>query len=55
MKIVFISNYFSHHQRALSDSLAARAEYFFLATEPVAQERLAMGWSAEGACVCAAQ
>lgn len=48
MKIVFISNYFSHHQRALSDSLAARAEYFFLATEPVAQERLAMGWSAEG-------
>lgn len=48
MKLVFLSNYFSHHQKALSDCLAERTEYTFLATEPVAQERLAMGWSAEG-------
>lgn len=44
MKILFLSNYFTHHQRPLSDALAARAEYTFWETVPMDAERLAMGW-----------
>lgn len=47
MKIVFISNYFTHHQKSLSEALAQRGDYAFIATEPVSPERLAMGWGAE--------
>lgn len=47
MKIVFLSNYFSHHQKTLSDELAARADYTFVATAPMTQERLALGWGSE--------
>ena len=47
MNIVFVSNYFSHHQRPLSDALAERAEYAFIATAPMTEERRAMGWGGE--------
>lgn len=45
MNIVFVSNFLSHHQRPLSDALAKGSHYTFIATEPITQERLAMGWS----------
>lgn len=47
MKIVFLSNYFSHHQRPLSDALAKRADYAFIATAQMTEERRAMGWGTE--------
>lgn len=47
MNIVFISNYFNHHQKPLSDALAAKCGYTFIATVPITQERLAMGWGNE--------
>lgn len=45
MKVVFISNYLSHHQRPMSDALAALCQYTFIATSQMPEERLAMGWS----------
>ena len=49
MKIVFVSNYYNHHQSALSESLAKcdDVEYTFIETEQMAQERKAMGWGME--------
>lgn len=47
MNIVFVSNYFSHHQKPLSDVLAERASYAFIATAPMTEERRAMGWGGE--------
>lgn len=46
MKIVFLSNYFSHHQRPLSDALAAYpdVEYCFVETTEMTEERRALGW-----------
>lgn len=44
MKIQFLSNYFTHHQKPLSDALSARAEYTFWETVPMETERLSMGW-----------
>lgn len=44
MKVVFLSNFFNHHQRPLSDALAARCSYAFLAAEPMPPERRALGW-----------
>jgi len=44
MKIVFLSNYFSHHQKPLCDALAQITEFTFIATEPMPQERKALGW-----------
>lgn len=50
MKIVFLSNYFNHHQRPLAAAFARRAEGFvFVETEPMAKERLSMGWQRENA------
>ena len=45
MKIVFASNYFSHHQKPLCDHLAALSEFAFLQTQPMEQERLDLGWN----------
>lgn len=44
--VMFISNYFNHHQRPFSDAMYGmlRAGYTFLETEPISQERLNMGW-----------
>lgn len=49
MKIVFASNYFNHHQKPLSDALylLTNHEYRFIATQPIEQERLNMGWGQE--------
>ena len=46
MKIVFVSNYFNHHQEAVSltmDQLTAH-QYFFIATKPIPIERLRLGY-----------
>lgn len=47
MKLVFVSNYWNHHQKPLCDALAARTEFAFLQTEKMSAERLAMGWRQE--------
>lgn len=44
LKIVFVSNYFTHHQKPLSDALAKRCDYTFVATAQMTRERKAMGW-----------
>ncbi len=46
MNIVFISNYYNHHQKELSDELYALTggKYFFVETQPIENERLNMGW-----------
>lgn len=47
MKIVFLSNYFSHHQKQLSDELASRVDYTFISTAQIPQERKTLGWGTE--------
>ncbi len=52
MKVAFVSNYINHHQIPLCDALFRRPEvdFVFLETEPMEEERRAMGWgSAAGA------
>lgn len=51
LTITFVSNYFNHHQRALSDSLwhLTGARYCFVETEPMPKERRALGWQDEPA------
>ena len=46
MKIVFISNYFNHHQRYISDALFSLSSgmYSFIETQPMDAERKALGW-----------
>lgn len=46
LKVVFISNYFNHHQKLLSDSLHKKlnGNYAFIETEKIDEERLNMGW-----------
>jgi glycosyltransferase involved in cell wall biosynthesis len=44
MKIVFLSNYFNHHQRYLSNHLAEKCEYTFIETEEMEEERVKLGW-----------
>ena len=50
MTITFISNYINHHQIPFSDALyeLLGEDYHFIQTEPMEEERLAMGWSKEG-------
>ena len=49
MKIVFISNYFSHHQKPLSEQLYALTDgnYRFIETEPMEEDRRNLGWGEE--------
>lgn len=47
MNVVFLSNYFSHHQKYLSDALAKRCGYTFVATAEMAKDRQAMGWAVD--------
>lgn len=50
MKIVFLSNYFNHHQQFLSEALYQKCDsYYFVETEELSQERIKMGWSNENA------
>jgi len=50
MKLTFVSNYINHHQMPVSNYLYGKlgADYTFVQTEPMEQERAAMGWSVEG-------
>lgn len=49
MKIVFVSNYYNHHQKPLADALfgQTKGEYTFIATTPMEEERKKMGWGQE--------
>lgn len=44
--VVFVSNYFNHHQRPFSEAMYGLLGdgYAFVETEAISQERLAMGW-----------
>ncbi len=46
-KLTFVSNYMNHHQAPLSNELyrLLGAGYTFVQTEPVAEERVKMGWA----------
>jgi len=46
MKVVFVSNYFNHHQKPFSDAMYALIGdgYHFIETMPMEEERLKMGW-----------
>lgn len=47
MNLVFISNYFNHHQEPLSDAFLTtiKGQYFFLSTETMGPERKKLGWT----------
>ncbi|MCR4706209.1 MAG: glycosyltransferase family 1 protein, partial [Lachnospiraceae bacterium] len=49
MKLTFVSNYINHHQIPVSNALHAALGdgYTFVQTEPMEEERRAMGWNAE--------
>ncbi len=49
MKVVFVTNYYNHHQKPLADELYALLgdEYTFVETAPMDEERLQMGWGGE--------
>ena len=49
MKITMISNYINHHQIPFSNALYERlgADYHFIQTEPMEEERIQMGWGVE--------
>ena len=49
MKLIFVSNYFNHHQQPMSDRLYQLCKmqggsYTFMQTEPMEEERVRMGW-----------
>lgn len=44
LKLVFVSNFFSHHQKPLSDELAKRCSYSFVEMSQMTEERKNMGW-----------
>lgn len=46
MKIVFLSNYYNHHQKQLSNELyrLTNGNYRFIETEAIEEERVNMGW-----------
>ena len=49
MHIVFVSNFFNHHQEALSKELDKLTghQYTFISTMPMTQERKRMGWGSQ--------
>ena len=44
MKVVFLSAFFNHHQKYLSDALAARCDYTYIATTRIPEERIRLGY-----------
>ena len=46
MNIVFVSNYFNHHQRELSEQLFQKScgNYTFIETQPMEENRIKLGW-----------
>ena len=53
MKLTFVSNYINHHQIPLSNELyrALGADYTFVQTEPMSEERKTMGWGITGGTI----
>ncbi len=49
MTLVFVSNFFNHHQKPLSDVFYSffGNNYYFIETEPINEERLKLGWGKE--------
>lgn len=49
MKIVFITNFFNHHQKFLANAFdeLTQHNYYFVETQKISQERLKMGWGGE--------
>lgn len=49
MKVVFVSNYFNHHQAPFSEAMniLTNGNYWFVATEEMSEERRNMGWKFE--------
>lgn len=49
MKLVFLSNYYSHHQALICENWykLTNKEFCFVATEPFSQERIQLGWGTE--------
>lgn len=49
MQVVFVSNYFNHHQLPFCDAMYELLEgsFCFLQTQPMEEERVKMGWQAE--------
>lgn len=50
MTITFVSNYINHHQIPFSNACYQEpgVVYHFIQTEPMEEERVAMGWNADG-------
>lgn len=50
MKVVFLSNYYNHHQSAISEEFfkQTNGHYRFIQTEPMEEERRNMGWGQKG-------
>lgn len=44
MDVIFIANYYNHHQKALCSALAKRCSFHFVETESMTDDRVAMGW-----------
>ena len=53
MKLIFVSNYFNHHQLPFCDALyeLLEGDFCFLQTQPMEEERVKMGWQAEALCI----
>ena len=51
MKLVFISCYMSPHQKPFCDEMYKMLEgdFVFIATQPIEEERLSMGWNSDRA------
>ena len=49
MKIVFVSNFYNHHQKPLADALYSMIgdNYHLIETALISSERLKMGWGRE--------
>ena len=49
MRVTFVSNYINHHQIPISTVLYEKwgADYHFIQTEPMEEERIRLGWNAD--------
>ena len=48
MRVAFLSNYFNHHQKPVSDALmSGTAQYTFISTQKLDVERKALGWTSD--------
>lgn len=49
MKVVFVSNFYNHHQAPFSEAMneLTKGQFRFVATKPIREERLKMGWGGE--------